>query len=160
MDMFEEARGLRTMIKMCNMTQNEIAEKMGVSQSYVANKLRWLKLDESMRERIIKADLSERHARAILKLKDNDDRKKALDKICERGLSVAESEALVDMLSLTEVPTVFGKAKALSAIDAFIDSINQSLAIIRSSGADAKSKINYENNKVYISICIDENGVL
>jgi hypothetical protein len=64
------------------------------------------------------------------------------------------------MLSLTEVPTVFGKAKALSAIDAFIDSIKQSLAIIRSSGADAKSKINYENNKVYISICIDENGVL
>jgi ParB family chromosome partitioning protein len=133
---------------------------LGVSQSYVANKLRLLKLDESMRERIIKADLSERHARAILHLKSDEDRSKALDKICERGFSVAESEALVDMLSLTEVPTVFGKAKALSAIDAFIDSIKQSLAIIRSSGADAKSKINYENNKVYISICIDENGVL
>ena len=158
--MFDEAKSIATMMKMRKLTQGEVAKMLGVSQSYVANKLRLLKLDESMRERIIKADLSERHARAILRLKHNGDREKALDKICERGLSVAESEALVDMLSLTEVPTVFGKAKALSAIDAFIDSIKQSLAIIRSSGADAKSKINYENNKVYISICIDENGVL
>ena len=160
MSMFDEAKSIATMMKMRNLTQGEVAKMLGVSQSYVANKLRLLKLDESMRERIIKADLSERHARAILKLKDNDDRKKALDKICERGLPVAESEALVDMLSRTEVPTVFGKAKVLSTIDAFIDSLKQSLAIIRSSGADAKSKINYENNKVYISICIDENGVL
>ena len=160
MSMFDEARSIATMMKMRNLTQGEVAKMLGVSQSYVANKLRLLKLDESMRERIIKADLSERHARAILRLKSDEDRSKALDKICERGLSVAESEALVDMLSLTEVPTVFGKAKALSAIDAFVDSIKQSLAIIRSSGADAKSKINYENNKVYISICIDENGVL
>ena len=160
MSMFDEAKSIATMMKMRNLTQGEVAKMLGVSQSYVANKLRLLKLDESMRERIIKADLSERHARAILRLKSDEDRSKALDKICERGLSVAESEALVDMLSLTEVPTVFGKAKALSAIDAFVDSIKQSLAIIRSSGADAKSKINYENNKVYISICIDENGVL
>ena len=160
MSMFDEAKSIATMMKMRNLTQGEVAKMLGVSQSYVANKLRLLKLDESMRERIIKADLSQRHARAILRLKSDEDRSKALDKICERGLSVAESEALVDMLSLTEVPTVFGKAKALSAIDAFIDSIKQSLAIIRSSGADAKSKINYENNKVYISICIDENGVL
>lgn len=158
--MFDEAKSIATMMKMRNLTQGEVAKMLGVSQSYVANKLRLLKLDESIRERIIKADLSERHARAILRLKSDEDRSKALDKICERALSVAESEALVDMLSLTEVPTVFGKAKALSAIDAFIDSIKQSLAIIRSSGADAKSKINYENNKVYISICIDENGVL
>ena len=160
MSMFDEAKSIATMMKMRNLTQGEVAKMLGVSQSYVANKLRLLKLDESMRERIIKADLSERHARAILRLKSDEDRSKALDKICERGLSVAESEALVDMLSLTEVPTVFGRAKALSAIDAFIDSLKQSLAIIRSSGADAKSKINYENNKVYISICIDENGVL
>lgn len=160
MSMFDEAKSIATMMKMRNLTQGEVAKMLGVSQSYVANKLRLLKLDESMQEMIIKADLSERHARAILRLKSDEDRSKALDKICERGLSVAESEALVDMLSLTEVPTVFGKAKALSAIDAFIDSIKQSLAIIRSSGADAKSKINYENNKVYISICIDENGVL
>ncbi len=160
MSMFDEAKSIATMMKMRNLTQGEVAKMLGVSQSYVANKLRLLKLDESMRERIIKADLSERHARAILRLKSDEDRSKALDKICERGLSVAESEALVDMLSLTEVPTVFGKAKALSTIDAFIDSIKQSLTIIRSSGADAKSKINYENNKVYISICIDENGVL
>ena len=160
MSMFDEAKSIATMMKMRNLTQGEVAKMLGVSQTYVANKLRLLKLDESMRERIIKADLSQRHARAILRLKSDEDRSKALDKICERGLSVAESEALVDMLSLSEVPTVFGKAKALSAIDAFIDSIKQSLAIIRSSGADAKSKINYENNKVYISICIDENGVL
>ena len=160
MSMFDEARSIATMMKMRKMTQGQVAAMLGVSQPYVANKLRLLKLDASMQEKIIKAGLSERHARAILKLKNDDDRAKALDKICERGLSVAESEALVDMLTLTDAPKSFGKAKTLSAIDSFIDQTKRSLDIVRASGAGAKSKISYENNKVYISICIDENGVL
>ena len=61
---------------------------------------------------------------------------------------------------LTDAPKSFGKAKTLSAIDSFIDLTKRSLDIVRASGAGAKSKISYENNKIYISICIDENGVL
>ena len=160
MDMFDEARAMSGTLKLCNITQKELAERMGVSQSYVANKLRLLKLDTPTQEKIIRSGLSERHARAILKLKNDDDRAKALDKICERGLSVAESEALVDMLTLTDAPKVTGKAKTLSAIDSFIDLTKRSLDTIRASGAGAKSKISYENNKIYISICIDENCVL
>lgn len=158
MSMFDEARSIATMMKMRKMTQTEVAKMLSVSQSYVANKLRLLKLDTSMQDKIIKAGLSERHARAILKLRNDSDRAKALDIICDRGLSVSESEALVDMLALTDAPRVIGKAKALSAIDSFIDSTKRSLDTIRASGAGAKSKISYENNKVYISICIDENG--
>lgn len=157
--MFDEARSIATMMKMRKLTQSEVAKMLGVSQPYIANKLRLLKLDESMQDKIVKSRLSERHARAILKLTDNEDRAEALDKICERGLSVAESEALVDMLTLTEAPRIMERGKMLSLIDSFIDSTKRSLDIIRASGATAKSKINYENNKVYISICIDENGV-
>ena len=160
MSMFDEARSIATMMKMRNLTQGEVAKMLGVSQSYVANKLRLLKLDTPTQEKIIRSGLSERHARAILKLKNDDDRAKALDKICERGFSVAESEALVDMLAFTDAPKAIGKAKTLSAIDSFIDLTKRSLDIIRASGAGAKSKISYENNKVYISICIDENGNL
>ena len=157
--MFDEARSIATMMKMRKLTQSEVAKMLGVSQPYIANKLRLLKLDESMQDKIVKSGLSERHARAILKLTDNEDRAKALDKICERGLSVAESEALVDMMTLTEAPRIMERGKMLSLIDSFIDSTKRSLDIIRASGATAKSNINYENNKVYISICIDENGV-
>ena len=160
MSIFDEATSIATMMNMRNLTQSQVAKMLGVSQSYVANKLRLLKLDKSMQDKITKAGLSERHARAILKLKFYDDRAKALDKICERGLSVAESEALVDMLTLTNAPKSMGKAKTLSAIDSFIDLIKHSLDTIRASGAGAKSKISYKNNKVYISICIDENGNL
>ena len=58
MNMFEEATALSTMMKMTDMTQSEMARKLGVSQSYVANKLRLLKLGCEEREKILSASLS------------------------------------------------------------------------------------------------------
>ena len=92
MDMFEEARGLRTMIKMCNMTQNEIAEKMGVSQSYVANKLRLLNFSDEAQKSIIDAKLTETAEKSGKTLEDF---KKT---VSEYQLEYVEREIIIEKL--------------------------------------------------------------
>ena len=158
MDMFEEARALAVTMKMRKISQGQMAKNLGVSQSFVANKLRLLNLDSEMQKKIVENRLTERHARAILRLKDHDDRDKLLNRVCDEKLSVQRTEALADLMLMSEQPTTPGRGDRLRIIDAFIDSTKRSLESIRACGAGASSKISYENNKVYISICIDENG--
>ncbi|MBQ8529302.1 MAG: hypothetical protein IJ459_06145 [Clostridia bacterium] len=156
MNMFDEARAIRAMMEMCAMTQDGMAKKLGVSQSYVANKLRLLKLPCEFEKRIVEGGLSERHARALLRLDDPEARRTALDRICERRLNVAEAEALVDMLHDGQAPKRIGKATKLSRIDTFIDTVKQSLKTLSSLGIDAKESISYYGSKTYITISIDE----
>lgn len=156
MNMFDEARAIRAMMEMCAMTQDGMAKKLGVSQSYVANKLRLLKLPCELEKRIVEQGLSERHARALLRLDDPEARRAALDRICERRLNVAEAEALVDMLHDGQAPKRIGRATKLSRIDTFIDTVKQSLKTLSSLGIDAKESISYYGSKTYITISIDE----
>ena len=98
MNMFEEARALWGTIKMCGVTQQEIAKKLNVSQSYIANKLRLLKFSARMQEKITECGLCERLARALLRIKDERVQESALMQMSERRMTVAEGEALVDSL--------------------------------------------------------------
>ena len=98
MNMFEEARALYGTIKMCGVTQEEIAKKLSVSQSYVANKLRLLKFSARMQEKIIEYGICERLARALLRIKDERLQENAIAQMAERNMTVAEGEALVESL--------------------------------------------------------------
>ena len=98
MNMFEEARALYGTIKMCGVTQEEIAKKLNVSQSYVANKLRLLKFSARMQEKIIEHGVCERLARALLRIKDERVQENAIAQMAERHMTVAEGEALVESL--------------------------------------------------------------
>ncbi len=155
MNMFDEAKSLETMMKMRSLSQCQVAKMLGVSQSYVANKLRLLKLESKLQEKILSNSLSERHARTLLRLDENQ-RTAALDKICERGLSVAESEALVDFLRMGNTPKISGKANQLSHIDKFINSTKESLKTLSSVGVKSTQKVNYFGDKILITICIEE----
>ena len=155
MNMFDEARSFAVMIKMRNLSQSELAKMLGVSQSYIANKLRLLQLDENLQEKIISAGLTERHARALLRL-DEDRREAALDEICRRGLSVTESEALVDFLRSTSAPRRIGQADRLNGIDIFLKNIKDSLDSLSSIGVSSSRKISYHGSKMLITISIDE----
>jgi hypothetical protein len=62
------------------------------------------------------------------------------------------------MLVMKEAPRTVGRGQMLSVIDSFLDLTKRSLDSVRASGAGVRSKISYDNNKVYISICINENG--
>ncbi|MCQ2414117.1 MAG: hypothetical protein MJ082_04915 [Clostridia bacterium] len=102
MNMFEEAEALAGTVALCRVTQEEFADKLGVSQSYVANKLRLLKFSPELRLAILEGHLSERHARAILRLSDDKDRKLAVAAAVRENMTVAETEAFVEVLHTSE----------------------------------------------------------
>ncbi len=122
-------------LKLCNITQKELAERMGVSQSYVANKLRLLSLSSHLEKLIVKHGISERHARALLRLESEEDRLEILEKIISRDLTVRECEALVDIKVDTYAPTVIARAESAERIEAFTETLKRSLVTLRFSTA-------------------------
>ncbi len=95
---FEEAIGYQRMLFSFNMTQSDLGKKVGRSQSTIANKLRLLRLPVQIRERIVDKKLSERHARALLKINSPAAQAKILEEILHNDLSVAQTEALVNRI--------------------------------------------------------------
>ena len=156
MNMFEEALALRGMLDMCALTQSEIAKKIGVSQSYVANKLRLLKFPENIRKEILDAELTERHARILLKLKDEAQIKTAIEKIKAMSLGVSASEALVESTVLEEMPKSLAQGSLYDKINKFEEIIEESVKNLKRSGITVKSTVDFSKNKKYITICIYE----
>lgn len=156
MNMFDEARSIRGMIEMLGSTQNEMAKKLGVSQSYVANKLRLLKLSPECERAIIEKGLSERHARVILRLRDDGERLRAIIDISERGLTVSESEALVDLIKTENLPKTIERSMRNDAASSFLESLSLSVKALVSLGISAKKTVSYYGNKAYVTVCIEE----
>lgn len=96
LNFFEEAECYLNMLKTYCMTQDELAKKIGKSQSAIANKLRLLKFSHDMRQAMLDSHLSERHARALLRLNSDSNCMAVIKKINEKSLSVKETERLVD----------------------------------------------------------------
>ena len=156
MNMFEEARALRGMINMCSLTQNEIAKKMGVSQSYVANKIRLLNFSDYIQMLILDAGLTERHARILLKIKDEAKTRVAIEKIKAMKLSVAATETLIDNMLLDEMPRSISDFSAQERIARFEDIISESVKNLLGCGINVRKKIDYFGTKKYITLCIEE----
>lgn len=156
MNMFDEARTISGMIKMCNMTQGEIAKRLGVSQSYVGNKVRLLNFSERIQRLILAANLSERHARTLLRLDDDELICECIGKIAEGKLTVTESEALVDVYRESTVPKLIGVAPKRDRVARFEDFLKQAVESMCSLGINATRRTEYYGNKKYITIAIEE----
>ena len=98
LDFFEEAYGFRRLIDQYGLTQEEAARKVGKTQSAVANKLRLLRLSAQNMELIRSANLTERHARCLLRLSEEEDRINATHYIIEHELNVSRSEQYIEEL--------------------------------------------------------------
>jgi ParB family chromosome partitioning protein len=92
----EEACAYKKLIEDFGLTQGELAAKIGKRQSTISNKLRILTLPEDIQERLIEARLTERHARALLKIEDGQVRKKILDRVIKHNLNVKQTEKLIE----------------------------------------------------------------
>ncbi|HCF51015.1 MAG TPA: nucleoid occlusion protein [Syntrophomonas sp.] len=101
---FEEANAYSLLINNFDMTQEDLARKIGKSQSAIANKLRLLKLPLEVQSLIVPDMLSERHARALLKLNSPELQIAAIKQIYEQELTVKETEKLVQDLSKNNMP--------------------------------------------------------
>jgi ParB family chromosome partitioning protein len=105
LNFLEEANGIRQLIRMFGMSQEEAARRLGKSQSAVANKLRLLKLPQDVLERLRSEGLTERHGRALLRLPDPETERAALETVVAAGMTVAATDAYVDaLLSQPETP--------------------------------------------------------
>jgi ParB family chromosome partitioning protein len=92
----EEAKGYASLIQDHGFTQEELAVKLGKSQSTIANKLRILRLSNSIKELLIRENLTERHARALLKLPDDELRIKAVRQVVAKKMNVRDTEEVID----------------------------------------------------------------
>lgn len=95
----EEAEGLANLLENFSFTQDALAKRMGKSQSTIANKLRLLKLPVPVRAVLAESKLTERHARALLKLKDETRQLEAVHTIVEASLNVRQTESLIEEMN-------------------------------------------------------------
>lgn len=142
LDYIEEAEALAKLIKDYGMSQEEAAKRISRSQSAVANKLRILKLSPEILYVLRESGLTERHARALLRLPTEELRQQALEHMVVRQLTVAKSEEYIeDLLDAAKEEDEASKKKKPSYIikdvRLFLNSINRSLGIMRDSGVPA-----------------------
>lgn len=154
MDMFDEARAIKSTMELCHLTQTELAKQLGVSQSYIANKLRLLTFSEKITEKIKNAGISERHARSLLRLSSDDDVERVLSIIEERSLTVRELEAIVDSEVMKGIPKLIGGSERLGAVESFTAAIKSGCEVLASRGVDARTRTSYLGEDLYISIVI------
>lgn len=98
LNMFEQAGAIASLIDIHAMTQEEIACALSVSQSCIANKLRLLRLTTEERDTVLCSHLTERHARAFLRIKDLDLRRNTVQTVASKGFNVAQTEEYIDSL--------------------------------------------------------------
>ena len=141
----EEAEGYYNLITEHGFTQEKLAQKMGKSQSTIANKIRLLRLSPLVKKILMDNNLTERHARALLKLHDEQLQLKVLKIVCERGYNVKRTEELVeraiDRYTRKESDSNSNKkvTRAIKDIRIFVNTIKQAIDVMRKSGVNARA---------------------
>ena len=149
LDFIEEARGIARLMEKNKLSQEQTASLLGKSQSSVANKLRLLRHSEAVLTAIREGGLTERHARALLKLPTEPEKMSAIAVIVRMGMSVARAEAYIDGL-LEQKRQKQPKAN----VGAFLNNLNQSLARIQMSGIPAVSERRETDSQLVLTITI------
>ena len=155
LDVWEEANALRQLIENFGLSQEEAGRKVGMSQSAVANKLRLLKLPPYIIQDLREANLTERHARALLRLPSPQLQHTALDHIIRYRLNVAKTEQYINKLCQQTTP----KKKAVPIyrtkdVRLFLNTIHRSLSIMQSAGVKASCGRVETDNEITLTIHI------
>lgn len=137
---FEEAEGIKKLIEVYGFTQEEVAKKLCKTQSTVANKLRILKLPVTVKNLIIKYGLTERHARALLKLPSDSDREKVVKYIIKNNFNVKQTEELIERLMQNRDKKEKKKTFIFKDMRIFVNSINHAIKVMQESGVEAKTR--------------------
>lgn len=152
---WEEAEAMQHLVLDHKYTQEELAVKLGKSQSAVANRLRILKLPESVKEILQENSLTERHARAILKVHDENTQIKILKQVADQELNVAKTEELVAK-AIEKVEEQrsreSGKVMGVVHLRMFINTINKAVDVVQKAGVMVETS--KKENKNFIEYLI------
>lgn len=140
LNFFEEAVAISNLIIEWNVTQEEASRRLGKAQSTIANKMRLLKFDEQQQKKILDNGLTERHARALLKITDPMVLDKAIYYISAKHLNVKQSEKYIKDLIESENKPKRNFIPVIKDVRLFLNTINRAIETMQSAGIPAKAE--------------------
>ena len=152
----EEAEGYEKLVNTFHLTQESMAGRVGKKQSTIANKLRLLKLSPSVRNTLHESDLTERHARALLKLENEETQKTVLKKIIKDHLNVKQTEALIDKTLKQEGKLNKKKPRIVIVNDVriYLNSIKNIMDAVKNSGIPSCMEQEIDGDDVVVTLRI------
>ena len=149
LDYIEEAVGISRLLEGWDMSQEQVARLLGKSQSAIANKLRILRHSDIVLATLRQANLSERHARALLKLTTDEQKLTAIAEIVRQNMSVARAESYIDSLLSSR-----SARQTQVNVNTFLNSLTQSLSKIQRCGIGAISERRETDSQIVVTITI------
>ena len=149
LDFIEEAQGISRLLQQWGMSQEQAARMLGTSQSAIANKLRLLKHSDGVLSALREANLTERHARALLRLKTEEEKIAAIAEIVTQGMSVARTEKYVESLLCMHQEKL-----TKPNVGIFLNNLTQTLQRIQLSGISAVSERRETDSQIILTITI------
>ena len=154
---FEEAEGYARLIQEFQITQEEVARKMGKSQPTIANKLRLLHISERVRREISVDVITERHVRSLLKLKNEEQQLEVLNRIYKNNLNVRQTDELIENILIAEEKNIREQKKkkmmkAIKDMKIFVNTIRGTVKTIQDAGLPAE--VTESENDDYLEVVI------
>lgn len=163
-DFFEEAANVEQLLRQSCQTQEQLSRALGVSQSYVANKIRLLRFSEDERALILDSGLTERHARALLRIPDDPpgERQTIIKAVAEKRLNVAQTEEYVEDLLRTRTrnaelqsrPPELRRKLVTRTLRDFCDAVDRAVESVRRSGIEVESTRTESEQQTMIRIVL------
>lgn len=164
LNFLEESEAFQTIMQDYGYTQQELAKTLGKNQSTIANKLRILKLSPAIKKKLVEYNLTERHARALLKLPTEELQMEVLEKVGKQELNVKKTEQLIEQVLVNLTQEKVEEKKNNQKFRAFVrdirlftNTITQAVDMIQQSGIDAKYTMKQEDDGYEIRIKIPMN---
>ena len=152
----EEAEGYERLVNTFHLTQESMAIRVGKKQSTIANKLRLLRLPSPVRKKLHDSDLTERHARVLLKLENEDLQKAVLQKVLKGHLNVRQTEALVEK-TLKEAGKLNQKKPRFVIVNdvrIYLNSIKEIMETVKTSGIPSSMEQEMDGDDVVVTLRI------
>lgn len=150
----EEAEGYEQLMSQFHLTQEAMAARVGKKQSTIANKLRLLRLSANVRKIINDAELTERHARALLKIEDEETQLKVLEVVVTKGFSVRQTEDYIEKLTATKPAEKRKRLVIVNDVRIYLNSIKKIVGSIKDVGIPVAMDQTVEDNEVVVTLRI------
>lgn len=153
----EEAVAYQKLIELHTLTQESLAQRLGKSQSTIANKLRLLALPETVKQALMERKITERHARALLSLDREELQLKVLQDIIKNELNVKQTEMRIALLKEVNKPQKAKRISFTKDVRLALNTIRQSIEMVTGSGLEIKTKEQDHEDHYEIVIKIPKN---
>lgn len=150
----EEAEGYEQLMEQFHLTQEALAARVGKKQSTIANKQRLLRLSSEIRKLLVEKNLSERHARALLRLDDDAQRMEVLQTVIARGYNVRQTEEYIAKLLAEKQQEKKKRLVIVNDVRIYLNSIKQVVNSIKSVGIPVNMEQIVEGDEVIVSLRI------